>query len=223
MKIIYLITTCVFFTCVGCIYEDINVLDTEKEPKLKEDFALDTLQEYGHRATCIPFHSVKIDPDFDWQLGQIAGEQENGKGEAIVGRFHWTASALAVIEDNILGIALIRFHNEEYPAVRVERLSFNLHLPINRCVELATISAFVDAENPGWLKYSLTDDDIPINRYSVDEERVSLIEVDKLDLENRKVSGKFSVHLVSDYEVNDPIIPKAISFLNGSFSCDILN
>jgi len=156
------------------------------------------------------------------------GLQENGYVEAIKINKPWKASVSAffIKNQNVIDLTFSTYFTEEvYPNNISEVMSIDFFYKDieNICFKLERNlpmdSSYLSARS----RYYSTEGDIALDFYLVDEEsNESYLEIEKIDLENGKISGRFMVTFLrrnanTRYTFNRPIV----RFFNGYFEADL--
>ena len=148
------------------------------------------------------------------------GSMENGFAEAIKIDSIFRASLESIIlTDSTLSLYLLTYYNNVDPAALTEIISFEKMAIDTGCLEIVNSTSFTKPFSQTISSYRRTDFDITKARFVVNESASNFIEITKLDIVNKKISGELMVSYVKKDSLMNPntYIPNRVRFYNGHF------
>ena len=156
------------------------------------------------------------------------GLQEKGYAQAIKINKPWEASISAILiqEQDIIVIIFKTYYTTEIYANNISEyitIEFFYNKIDKGCFRLEKNRPTDSSAQLVRIRYFSTQGDLTIDRYLVDEENDdSYLEIENIDLENGKISGRFMVTFLREsvhtpYTFNRPIV----RFFNGYFEADL--
>ncbi len=165
---------------------------------------------------CVPMENI-TSQDSSFYI-YYSGSQEYGSATAIKINQPWEASAVAEIRNDLLFLTFSTFISENYPRHLVEKIYLDSFPLTEGCYEIRSSPNSLSSNI-----YAAYDADVLEDRYFTDDTQPNYLQIDSLDLEDRKVSGEFMVSYFRDTtKVGRVYNPEQVRFFNGSFECEII-
>ena len=217
----YFVTSLVVLILSGCSKE--NISETAND----DNFNIEEVTEEMGTDDCVPILPIEIDTSYLWfglEERPFKGRQEYGKAQMVeksTAHF-WEGSARAKRYSEEIRIRLESVKSEEIYYSFIDALTFSIHVDSQPCTsytEEKTDPLTVDKTFAG---FRHGDGDVTFSRYTVIEDESTRFEIVELDTINQRVSGNFNLKLLNERPHPSPFIPDTLHFVNGSFSCEIL-
>lgn len=150
-----------------------------------------------------------------------SGLEETGYAKGIKLNKEWRASASTLLFNKLYLITFNTFISKNEPYYKTESIQFTFNV-LNKGCYLAT-NNIVSSSSKVKSKYLALDDDVVEDVYDVlEEEANNFIQIDTLDLNTKRISGKFMVSFVRDStRVGRKYNPDYVRFFNGEFHSSI--